>query len=147
MIASSRRWVSTLAGLTVLMALTGTPVVAQDAEPINPPPTLGSWTALAKLPDWSGIWAPDTIDQVKQEKTNEPSWTGKVAEQIAFMRSEEKADRVQEDFMTGVRSGVNGTPTFFINGVRYDGSWDFTDLVSAIEASLRGIAVGSAAGR
>src|SRR5213079_461133 len=57
------------------------------------------------------------------------------------------AARVRDDFMSGVKSGVNGTPTFFINGVRYDGSWDFTDLVSAIEASLRGIAVGSAAGR
>ena len=66
---------------------------------------------------------------------------------LELMQSEEKADRVQEDFMTGVRSGVNGTPTFFINGVRYDGSWDFADLVSAIEASLRGIAVGSATGR
>ncbi len=66
---------------------------------------------------------------------------------LELMQSEEKADRVQEDFMTGVRSGVNGTPTFFINGVRYDGSWDFPDLISAIEASLREIAVGSAAGR
>jgi protein-disulfide isomerase len=33
------------------------------------------------------------------------------------------ADRVQEDFMGGVRSGVNGTPTFFINGERFDGDW------------------------
>jgi protein-disulfide isomerase len=32
--------------------------------------------------------------------------------------------RVREDFASGVRSGVNGTPTFFINGERYDGSWD-----------------------
>ena len=32
--------------------------------------------------------------------------------------------RVREDFMSGVRSGVNGTPTFFINGVRFDDSWD-----------------------
>jgi protein-disulfide isomerase len=30
------------------------------------------------------------------------------------------ADRVREDFLSGVRSGVNGTPTFFINGVRHD---------------------------
>jgi protein-disulfide isomerase len=30
---------------------------------------------------------------------------------------------VREDFRGGVRSGVNGTPTFFINGDRYDGSW------------------------
>ena len=31
--------------------------------------------------------------------------------------------RVRDDFRNGVRSGVNGTPTFFINGARYDGSW------------------------
>jgi len=30
------------------------------------------------------------------------------------------AERVREQFMSGVRSGVNGTPTLFINGVRYD---------------------------
>src|SRR5437899_6711193 len=32
--------------------------------------------------------------------------------------------RVREDFSSGVRSGVNGTPTFFINGQRYDGPVD-----------------------
>ena len=32
------------------------------------------------------------------------------------------AARVREDFMSGVRSGVNGTPTFYVNGSRYDGS-------------------------
>lgn len=31
--------------------------------------------------------------------------------------------RVRDDFRSGVRSGVNGTPTFFINGNRYEGSW------------------------
>jgi protein-disulfide isomerase len=30
---------------------------------------------------------------------------------------------VREDFRSGVKSGVNGTPSFFINGERYDGSW------------------------
>jgi protein-disulfide isomerase len=47
------------------------------------------------------------------------------------------ADRVREDFMSGVRSGVNGTPTFFINGVRHDASFDFATLLEAIdEAAL-----------
>jgi protein-disulfide isomerase len=28
--------------------------------------------------------------------------------------------RVREDFVSGVRSGVNGTPTFYINGIRQE---------------------------
>ena len=44
------------------------------------------------------------------------------------------APRVREDFMSGVRSGVNGTPTFFINGLRYNGSADARALLAAIES-------------
>ncbi|MEA2639416.1 MAG: hypothetical protein QOF51_810 [Chloroflexota bacterium] len=40
--------------------------------------------------------------------------------------------RVREDFLSGVRSGVNGTPTFFINGRRHDGGADLKSLVEAI---------------
>ncbi|MGC2289442.1 MAG: DsbA family protein [Thermoplasmata archaeon] len=47
-------------------------------------------------------------------------------------------DRIQEDFMSGVRSGVNGTPTFFINDRRYDGYPEFVPLVSALEAAENG---------
>jgi protein-disulfide isomerase len=46
------------------------------------------------------------------------------------------ATRVREDFMSGVRSGVNGTPTFFINGVRHDGTFDLDTLVNAIEVAI-----------
>ena len=46
------------------------------------------------------------------------------------------AQRVREDFMSGVRSGVNGTPTFFVNGVRHDGPWDAENLGRAIEDAL-----------
>jgi protein-disulfide isomerase len=41
--------------------------------------------------------------------------------------------RVRADFTGGVRSGVNGTPTFFINGHRHDGSFDLETLISAIQ--------------
>lgn len=43
------------------------------------------------------------------------------------------ASRVREDFMSGVRSGVNGTPTFYINGVRHDDSYEAEVLLEALE--------------
>ncbi len=42
-------------------------------------------------------------------------------------------EKVREDFMGGVESGVNGTPTFFINGVRYDNALDDETLLKALE--------------
>ena len=44
--------------------------------------------------------------------------------------------RIEEDFMSGVRSGVNGTPTFFIDGVRYDGYPEYGPLVEALKGAL-----------
>jgi protein-disulfide isomerase len=41
--------------------------------------------------------------------------------------------RVREDFISGVQSGVNGTPTFFINGVRFDDNWDADTLAAALD--------------
>jgi protein-disulfide isomerase len=46
------------------------------------------------------------------------------------------AARVREDFTSGVRSGVNGTPTFFINGVRHDGGYDLATLLASIEEAM-----------
>lgn len=44
--------------------------------------------------------------------------------------------RIREDFMNGIRSGVNGTPTFYINGVRYDDSWDEETLLASIKQEI-----------
>ena len=38
--------------------------------------------------------------------------------------------------MGGIRSGVNGTPVFFINGVRHDGPYDYASLVAGIQMRL-----------
>jgi len=48
------------------------------------------------------------------------------------------APRVREDFRSGVSSGVNGTPTFFINGARHDGSYDAETLLAALERAAKG---------
>ena len=42
--------------------------------------------------------------------------------------------RIKEDRQSGIRSGVNGTPTFFINGTRYDGSPDYYSMLEALES-------------
>ncbi len=46
-------------------------------------------------------------------------------------------ERVQKDFAGGVRSGVNGTPTFFINGDRHDGDFELETLVDAVAAAVK----------
>jgi protein-disulfide isomerase len=43
--------------------------------------------------------------------------------------------RISQDYESGVLSGVKGTPTFFINGVRYDGKIDVDTLAAAIQAA------------
>jgi protein-disulfide isomerase len=42
-------------------------------------------------------------------------------------------NKVRNDFLGGVRSGVNGTPAFFINGLRHDGPYDYASLVAGIQ--------------
>src|SRR6266581_770511 len=43
--------------------------------------------------------------------------------------------RIEEDLQSGIRSGVRGTPTFFINGVLYRGSWEQDALLAALQAA------------
>ena len=46
--------------------------------------------------------------------------------------------RVRDDFRSGVRSGVNGTPTFFINGRRFDGPWaDERGFIAVLERAAK----------
>lgn len=46
------------------------------------------------------------------------------------MRASDHAGRVRADWLGGMRSGVHGTPTWFINGERYRGLFELTSLVA-----------------
>jgi protein-disulfide isomerase len=46
------------------------------------------------------------------------------------------AARIQDDFQSGVRNGVNGTPTFFVNGERYDGAFELEAMLAALSARV-----------
>jgi Na+:H+ antiporter, NhaA family len=49
------------------------------------------------------------------------------------LETEETRRRVEEDVIEGRRNGVTGTPTVFIDGIRYDGAWDFYSMLEALE--------------
>ena len=49
------------------------------------------------------------------------------------LESDETRRRVDEDLSEGRRNGVTGTPTLFIDGLRYDGAWDFYSMLEALE--------------
>jgi hypothetical protein len=84
------------------------PADAAEKDPVNPAPTAQDWQALAKLPDWSGVWTPVISDQVAQEKSNRPPWTPQIAKQIDHMYAEEAAGRpfpiIDHCFPTGMPS-------------------------------------------
>jgi protein-disulfide isomerase len=57
-------------------------------------------------------------------------------ELLKSLAKHEFLSKVRADFLGGVRSGVNGTPTFFINNIRHDGAYDYESLVAAIDIRL-----------
>ncbi len=44
-------------------------------------------------------------------------------------------DRINEDIEGGIQSGVTTTPALFINGIRYTGHWNTTELMAAMIAA------------
>jgi protein-disulfide isomerase len=45
-------------------------------------------------------------------------------------------ERLKQDRMSAIRSGVNGTPSFFINGAKYDGAYDYDSMRTVIERAI-----------
>jgi protein-disulfide isomerase len=66
------------------------------------------------------------------------SWAKRIGLNLEKFGNDIKQDvvekRIKEDRQSGIRSGVNGTPTFFINGTRYDGIPDYGSLLAALES-------------
>ena len=68
----------------------------------------------------------DLRSYAKELELDVPTFDRELAEHV-------HAERVREDFMSGVRSGVNGTPTFYVNGARHDGSYEIETLLAVLE--------------
>ena len=65
-----------------------------------------------------------------------PRWAHEIGldvNQFAKAVSEGKVTkRIEEDYASGLESGVDGTPSFFINGIKYEGEDDFDSLRGAL---------------
>jgi protein-disulfide isomerase len=93
------------------------------------------WEAHDAIFAWSRRHGPPSLG---------PTAFAAIAETLALDLEQLEADvsghryleRIKSDFNGGIRSGVNGTPTFFINGTRYDGAPTFDELSEALRALL-----------
>ena len=66
-----------------------------------------------------------------------PLWAKEIGLNVEQFGSDIEQDvvekRIKDDRQSGIRSGVNGTPTFFINGARHDGPHDYDSLLAALQ--------------
>lgn len=74
----------------------------------------------------------DALDDESLVAYGEQLGLSEAAIRSAFDGSREQ--HVRHDFTGGVRSGVNGTPSLFINGTRYDGAQDAQSIADALAA-------------
>lgn len=66
-------------------------IALADNVQINPPPKPKDWSALAELPDWSGVWTPKISDQERRIQTDPVPWRPAIAAQVVQMEAAEKA--------------------------------------------------------
>jgi len=96
---------SLLAAASLLAGLLVGPSEAA-VDPADRAPTPAEWTALATLPDWSGVWTPDIEDQFKRARTDIPPWTPKVAAEMTAMAAAEKAGKPRGIFLNCLPEGM-----------------------------------------
>jgi protein-disulfide isomerase len=70
-----------------------------------------------------------------------PAWARELGLDLgkfgAAIKQGDIVKRIKEDRTSGIRSGVNGTPTFFINGSRHDDAPDYNSLAAALKQQLK----------
>jgi len=79
---------------------------AEPAQTLDPAPTAKDWAAIAALPDWSGVWVPDVIDQGRRAKTNPPPWNDKAAREAADLVAAEQAGHPKGLFVDCLPNGM-----------------------------------------
>ncbi len=104
-----------------------------------PSPILADALAAEAAGKQDKYWEMHALIYANQNKLND---IFHLAQQLGLNLETFKADiddpaytkKVEDDFESGARSGVNGVPTFFVNGARFNGR--ATDLYALIKESV-----------
>jgi len=88
------------------LALVAASAATAGEVELNPPPVAADWAAIARLPDWSGVWTPFVRDQDRRIKDDPTPWRPEVAGQIAAMEAEEHAGRPRGLFIDCLPEGM-----------------------------------------
>jgi hypothetical protein len=110
--------------LAASLCLSTSPVgalMAQDAERhvLNPAPTRRDWAALAKLPDWSGTWAPAPDDRAFPLGRNEPQWLPDVAKQVQQLKDDDAAGMPRNVYVNCLPEGMPSFPLMTVNALEF----------------------------
>ena len=84
-----RVFLARFAGVLLMAIVLGPGAVLADAT-VNPPPRAKDWSALSRLPDWSGVWTPYITDQDERITRDPTPWLPAVAVQIKAMEQAEE---------------------------------------------------------
>jgi len=92
---------------------------AEATAPMGHGPVGAEWSAIANLPDWTGVWMPDIRDQVRQEKENNVPWAAEAAAEIQKQIALEKAGKPRGSHNTCLPWGMPGMMMLTHNAVEF----------------------------
>jgi hypothetical protein len=113
------RWIG-VAALVAGLALSAAAFAAPpEVNPLNAAPTAADWAAIARLPDWSGVWSPAPLVKGGPGFTEPPAWTPKAAARVARMRAAEEAGRPQNIYIDCLPEGMPSFNLMTLNAVEF----------------------------
>jgi hypothetical protein len=102
----------------LMPAIVGTALCeAADTPIVNPTARAKDWAALAKLPDWSGTWAPAPDDRAFPLGKNEPKWLPDVARQVQQLKADDAAGSPRNVYVNCLPEGMPSFPLMTLNAL------------------------------
>lgn len=100
-----------------LLASLAAPGLAEPAA--TPAPAARDWTAIAALPDLSGVWTPGALDRFPPGSTTAPPWNAQKAKEIAELQKLEKDGSPRNIYTNCLPEGLPSSVTQTLNSVEF----------------------------